>query len=700
MVVNSDTIYGMEWIDYEKPHVRLEVASDAVFRIPASVLAANGIPSTVAGNQLVLFHQGKQIPIYVSSNEPLENSDYIEFVGYKNRGELDSYLYNNPAAEQLNPNFSLFTDTAAYYLTYTDDINTTIRYTNVTNNLNNLPAPESSFFDRQEWVFGDQFIKDKINSEGARYSDYEEGEGFCNGFPDGNSESFTLNIPPPATSGADARLTLRYASNSSIHETEIVLNGSTLFTEDYFGWSLQNQQLNIPLGSLETENTLEIRGNAGSSDRYAIASISLEYARSYDLQGANRYEIHLPPSTQTRYLEIANFDHGGQNPLIYDQQNQDRFLGILENGVIKLALPPSAQERHLMIVAVGATSPVDQMVPVSFQNYINQGVDYLLLTHERWRNDGQGNDFVQEYANYRSSNTGGGYSTQIVEINQIYDQFGYGIRRSPLAIRNFIHYYKKNHPDVAYLFIIGKAREYHNFRTAAQLAAPSNKSFTIPTYGYPGADNLLVAPPGGNIPILSTARLAISSADDLRKYLEKVKALEASQQNSGQTIAERAWMKEILHLGGGSVNERDQIRFYLGEMEEIIENNGFGGNVTSVFKTSSDPVQTSNSERIFETINRGVSLITFFGHSGVGTFDFSIDNPENFDNFGKCPLMLSLGCYVGNLHTNAVGASERFVFFEDKGAIAFAASTGLGYLGPLRQYARIYYDLAGDASYG
>ncbi len=44
MQTGTDTLYGNEWIDYTKPHVKFELADDGVYRITQSVLAAAGWP--------------------------------------------------------------------------------------------------------------------------------------------------------------------------------------------------------------------------------------------------------------------------------------------------------------------------------------------------------------------------------------------------------------------------------------------------------------------------------------------------------------------------------------------------------------------------------------------------------------------------------------------------------------------------------
>ncbi len=86
MVVGTDTLYGNEWIDYSQSYFKIPVAEDGIYRLNGSDLAAAGIPvSTVNANQYRLFYLGQELPIYVSTTGNLSNSDYISFVGKKNR---------------------------------------------------------------------------------------------------------------------------------------------------------------------------------------------------------------------------------------------------------------------------------------------------------------------------------------------------------------------------------------------------------------------------------------------------------------------------------------------------------------------------------------------------------------------------------------------------------------------------------------
>jgi len=131
-------------------------------------------------------------------------------------------------------------------------------------------------------------------------------------------------------------------------------------------------------------------------------------------------------------------------------------------------------------------------------------------------------------------------------------------------------------------------------------------------------------------------------------------------------------MKQVMHLGGGgSASEQSSIKIRLATMERAIQTSNMAASVTPFFKTSSEPIEDSRQDAIFNRINAGTAILTFMGHSSSQTFDFSIDDPANYSNKGRYPFMLSLGCYSGDAFTRERSISERFIFLRDKGAIAF-----------------------------
>src|SRR5690606_25734494 len=193
------------------------------------------------------------------------------------------------------------------------------------------------------------------------------------------------------------------------------------------------------------------------------------------------------------------------------------------------------------------------------------------------------------------------------------------------------------------------------------------------------------------------------NGSDVRAYLDKLKDFELLQNQTGdpyQTIANKLWMKEIMHMSGG-ITASEQLRFinYLKVYEDSIKSVHYGGNVFTISKTSSDPIQIGLADAIRDRINAGVSVITFFGHSTGNSFDISIDNPANFTNFKRYPVIISNGCFAGEIFDAGRGISGQFIFQENKGAIGFLSTPGSSFDTGLFPYTNTLYRNFGRAIY-
>ena len=138
--------FGNEWIQYNQTYYKFKIHADSLYRIPISSLLALGMPNNVLGDNLQLFRDGQEVPIFVSNNAALSGNDYIEFYGTKANGKVEEPLYKNPAW-QLNPNQNSVSDTAFYFITFNNAVNNK-RFTQINNNLNNPPLAETYFWDK------------------------------------------------------------------------------------------------------------------------------------------------------------------------------------------------------------------------------------------------------------------------------------------------------------------------------------------------------------------------------------------------------------------------------------------------------------------------------------------------------------------------------------------------------------------------
>ena len=679
-----DTVYGNQWIDFDKTHYKALLAQDGIYRIPFSALSTTGLAS-VPPSHLRMYYFGQEIPIYTSN-------DYIEFFGMWNRGQLDTFLYAHPS-DQFHPDYSLFTDSSAYFLTGGDmpDPN---RYLPDTTDLTNLPPKETYFWDTWIRRFTGGNIKKKIPGgfERAETSHFRDAEGFCNS----NFSSIKILVPFAYTNlGDSVWMTVRYAHTLADNQnpvTKYVKVNNVPFASSPFNYfEGRVSTFKIPLAWLSDSLTIQITGGYT-----AVSAIEVIYPRLFNANGQSTFLFSAKAdSTHTKYIEVENFLHENNAPVLFDQTTRKRIETSLENGVVRIALPPSGSDRQFVLVnPVSGMKPVNSLQPITFIDYSNADAQYLIIYNQLLADPGNGTDWIEAYRQYRQES----FSTISTEIQQLYDQFAYGIHRHPMAIKNAIFYAKKNWPDLQYVLLIGKGREYHKIRGSAPFP-----NFFLPTFGRAGADNLLASPIGSATPVVPIGRIPATSPEEVGAYLEKVQAFEAAlaQANQAVTIPEKEWMKRVIHLGGGDEGSMQlTIRQNLEGMKAEIEQNQFGGEVTSFYKYSTDPVQTSTTGEIIGLINKGTAMLTFFGHSNSSVLDFNFDAPDSYENEGKYPVFLSFGCQSGQMFNSTIGIGERFVISEKKGAIAYISTTGYGFISSLDKFGDKFYSLLGGDMYG
>ncbi len=693
----TDTIYGNEWIDFSKSYVKIKVGEDGIYKVSKQPLEAAGFPvNSVQANRFQLFYLGEEIPIRTSTNGILGNADYFEFYGQQNRSQLDQHLFKNPEEEMLNPDYGLFTDSSAYFLTWTDTGDPTARFTFQNNNPNPGLTPEPWFWETKKLNFHSTPINKRYDNQFlVAYSHFDEAEGFAGSFS--KFHQFDLDFPSFFDPDPDASVHIRMVSDPGDHELEIRLDGEVLNQSTPGSYELLDFEFPIANNQVDDLMALEVEGFINNSDRYAVAMIDWTYKKSFDFEDQSVYFFSFEGSNAQRYFEIQQVDLDGNTLLLYDLTNETYLEPAIEGANVTFVLPASAQSANFCLVNLQTgIKSVSAVTPVTFENLSTSSSDYLIVTHSNLYNDGTGNNYVEEYANYRRSMQGGGYDVQVIEVNQLYDQFGYGIEKHSFGLRSFFNFVYHKWPVNPTVLLLGHGFAYDQIRDES---SPFFSTHFVPTFGSPGSDNLLLSTNETDAPLLPVGRVAARTPEEISIYLEKVKTYEQSF-NLPRTVENLAWRKRLLHLVGGDPGEQDGFQFYLDNLKDEIENNGFGGQVNTVKKTNSGPIQTSISDAVIEAVNEGIVFKTFLGHGAVVNTDFGLDDPEIFDNGDRLMTVLSLGCLTGNLYDEQNSVSERFLFEPNRGAIAYIASSGFAYPNVLGLVTEEMYRLIGEELYG
>jgi hypothetical protein len=302
----------------------------------------------------------------------------------------------------------------------------------------------------------------------------------------------------------------------------------------------------------------------------------------------------------------------------------------------------------------------------------------------------------------------------LAEVEELYDQFGGGIVKHVNGIRRyaqFMHSLSQQKP--VGLFLIGKGIREANVATTLATGPGARANVLnysmnlVPSFGQPSSDQSMTSNlPGTDkwTPLIPTGRISVNNLGELALYLDKVKAFELAQDSTSMYDSpSKDWQKHLIHFaGGGNANEQFIFQTYLNGMAEIAEDDFFAGTTTRIVKESANPLTPAQIQGISDRLSEGVSVMNFFGHasSSQSGFDLNIDDPQNWNNQGKYPLLIANSCYNGNIFYSVPTKSEQFVLTPNAGVIAYLGTLNYGFSGALNDYSNQFYRQFSKHNYG
>ncbi len=686
--------FGNEWINYDQTYFRLKVAEDGLYRVTVEELEDLGFQAdVVSADRLQLYHNGQQVAMLVASSQG--RLTHLEFYGQRNDGQLDNELYVSSEA-QPHDRYSLFADSSSYFLTYELTGGVGRRMVLSTDNNTTGLTPESYHLREEEQLFTSSYSPGLQFGDRNRFSlsQYDFGEGWTgDAVGKGNSQDITFNVQDLQASGPAPRLEMIVAGGNSLnHQIEILVGpddtnlrslGTQVFsdrTSFAFGFDLDVTDIGAN-GDVLVRMT--VVGFDGASDRVSVSIATLIYPQTFNLNGGTTVNYLLTANTDNRSLLQIDSNSPGAGRLfdVTDPVNPIQMSTTISGSSLRTVVNNTASPRHL----IGLTNPlsVPSMEAYSFEEIDLSNTNYLIITHPVLRVETSAGDPdpVAAYGAFRSSQAGGNWNVEIANIEDVYDQFTFGVP-SPLAIKRMLNYGYSN-GDLQFAFLVGKGVtvNFNGYRTG-------NANLLVPTYGLPGSDMLFAAgfEQDPLLPSVGVGRITARNADGVQAYLEKVIESEA-------TPYDALWRKNILQLTGGqNASELSQFRAFGDAFASTAEGDLLGGNTESLSKQTA---ATSEFINIREQVDAGLAMITFFGHSGPAVTDIEVDDPEVYENEGRYPgMFLVNGCNAGDIFGNIVSFGEPWILTPNKGSTGFIANVTFATSSRLRRYTDLFYELS------
>jgi len=699
--IQAQRKYGNEWINYSQTYYKIKVVQNGIYRLGYSDLQNAGINvSTLDPTHLQMFFRGAETAIYLSSGSKtsFNPGDYIEFYGQGNDGALDSVLYLNPA-DDINKSYSMYTDTAAYFLTVGNNASMK-RYALSNKNYSNNPEPY--YLCEKDLNLHDSYYDgvpiDPTNNFTG--SDYTSGEGWmganitCITYGNPASATYTIslgesNIPADTTKLPKPQLEVLIYGKSDVatqnpdHHLEILTYpGKSLIWDTIFDGfktihKIIPQNWSSIAGKSQQSFVIQAAGimptsGTSTSDEIAVSFLKLRYDNQFQIDATNPYlsfkYLNSSSGPETDFEFLASSTPATANNLVlYDLTNSLRTKSYKMTG--KIATFGIENYKQTTSYILYDTTKALNPVSVSKVNFIkpdyNQNYNYIIVTHKKFASG------AQSFASYKATqmiDSVNFFKPLIVYSDELFDQFFYGVHH-PAAIQNFMAFlYNNTSQKPQYLMLLGKGIDNADVRTY------SNSDY-VPSIGYPPTDVMFTSeinigfqgPEKFIDPKMGIGRLQILANTDVITYLNKLKEYDASIDN------ELPYLKTAINVDGGDAYQILRIRNFMDAEAGVLSKAYSGLKVNSYYSVSNTAVNADLQTIIQNNIQQGTGLFSYLAHGSPEDLQVDFADTTTLKNKGHYPIMYLNGCNIGNafLPPYATSYGRFYTLVPDKGAIVW-----------------------------
>jgi len=632
------------------PGVRIEVKQDGIYRLSYEDLVAAGVTqTTIRPGTFQLFNKGSEVAIRVvlKTGGVWEAGDYIE-------------LY----AQGID---NTFTDTNVYWLYWNKAAGK--RITTLSGKVTGLGTLQGSFYDSLHTEENHIFW---ASTPGVPDQDAWTWEVIRAPA----TMSHTVNIPAPATSAGNAVVRVCFQGYSTAsphpdHHTRVLLNATVIGDEYWDGNGEYIQEMNVPAALFkEGSNSLTIEAPCDTGARTDIVLldwIGVDYWRRFEavqdqlkftVQGNGRLRMKIGKLSQSSVIIYDVTDPSAVKKITGFRVMPD---GAAYKATFEDVLSGAKTYRVLCSGMVKKPEHIELWHPRKLRSLTN-GADYILITAR---------ELLTSVQPLRSFRAGQGLRAKAVAVEDIYNEFSYGLA-DPQAIKDFLKYAYENwvRPAPTYVLLVGdSSHDYRNYLgTGKKNLVPVHLSITQ-TMGLTPDDNWYVAVEGNDVlPEMLIGRVSASTPVTATQVVNKIVRYEKST----------AYLpRKALFVADNDDPDFQNL------------NEGFISLLPAAFEPrrvylSNYANVTDATGDIVTDINQGMLLTTYVGHGNVTFWAaeslFAPSDILSLKNRDRLTFVMTLECLNGYFAMPSdYSLAEAFVIAPDRGAIAAFAPTGLGY---------------------
>jgi hypothetical protein len=456
------------------------------------------------------------------------------------------------------------------------------------------------------------------------------------------------------------------------HHVRVSLNGLQVLDETFDGFSEKKMQTtlsNVRVGMNSVRLDLPL-DQGYDYEALNLNSVEIKYPRAFVAQ-----DDSLSFTSSGNKFAIKGFN--SQQIDVYrtapDGRDVAQLVSAEAGGNCNQDTPRCAVRfssgsgvANYYVVTPNSVKQVDLSYLPPSEDITSNGAQYLIITHPDFLPEVGEDDLLGDLAQ-SLQNDSGFASVDVVDVEQIYAQFGDHIFDSQ-AIRDYIKYAYENRGTQVVLMVGGDVYDYKGFENKdARSFIPSIYVATGDLINFAPVDAKYVDFDDNDIPDLPIGRLPVRNMSELNVLINKRSA-----------YMNRSYTKQALF----AADRFDNLGQYSFKLDALsVQSDFFDG--WSVDTAFIDDMSAGEARReVVNSINKGVSLTSFFGHSSTAqwTFEgmFNGHDAARLNNIDKPTIVTQWGCWNTNyVNPNEDSMGHRFMMEGNRGAVAVMGATTL-----------------------
>ncbi|MFT5122417.1 MAG: hypothetical protein ACI97B_001047 [Verrucomicrobiales bacterium] len=614
---------------------RFTVGGNGLFRISrAALLEAGFAADQLVGEQLRLFNRDREVACLTSTDGLFVAPDYLLFYGEAFRGAYsnDNVYWIAIGGRGLRMQVA-------------------------------QGAPLPGVPDETAYRAVEVFDPDRYLITG--YLPYDD--SFDHWFAEVIVNTVERSIPfatDEAHAQPDAELFYRIADRNATRYSQpnqpvqVKANDALAGTMNYSGTGAAIQSYALPMSSLSATTSLSFLLTQPGVLAGYVQDMVLSYDRRFV---ARNGQLMFCIESGYRNVSVSGFAVDPTYVLDITNPVAPQWLSQTE-GAATLRFGSAQPERRCYFLSDEAqVSNVSGIESVSFTGLGDPGnrADYLVITHEALAVQ------AQRLADYRQSQ---GLTSRVVFMEQIYDEFGYGLRDAD-ALKQFIGYARHHwqRPGPQYVVLIGDATydPKNNLGQGWVEHVPTHMGSA--SFHWSAQDMWFGTVEGSDMLVdVALGRISTDQPAVFDQIIDKIQAFEAVPPSA--TWQRRAsWIADRNGLAGDFKGRSEQLKTAYFDPNGTVSTTGYLDDLSAA----------TVAQQVLNSFAGDRRFITYIGHglhSRLGEADdlFNVGDAAGLNN-GVTPVVSIFACQSGHFHA---GESLTEALVEQRfGAVAAIAAT-------------------------